>query len=269
MANEPAPSEHSRPPKNAWNPKLYESSHSYVWQLAADVLALLAPRAGERILDLGCGPGQLTSRIAESGATVVGMDASAGMVEQARANYPDLAFRVGDAREFTVDAPFDAVFSNAVLHWVIEAEAAVRRIAAVLRPGGRFVAEFGGKGNIARVLAELRPILAEHGYPLRLPWFFPSIGEYAAILERNGLEVRSAALVDRPTPLNEGENGLRGWIEVFGQPLLAEIPAVERPAVLAELETRLRPTLFRDGAWSIDYRRLRVRAERLGSAMTE
>jgi SAM-dependent methyltransferase len=144
---------------NAWNAEQYEGGHSYVWQFGGRLVELLAPRAGQRILDLGCGTGQLTAEIAAAGAEVVGLDSSPEMLGQARQNYPHLKFVLADATSFRLDQDFDAVFSNAALHWVKNAEAAVRSIASALRPGGRFVAEFGGAGNIVQILAAAAPPL--------------------------------------------------------------------------------------------------------------
>src|SRR5258708_1506630 len=131
-----------------WNPGLYESSHSFVWEYGRDLIGLLAPQPGERILDVGCGTGQLTAEIARSGAHVVGIDSSSRMIEQARGNFPDLRFELQDVCTIEYRAEFDAVFSNAALHWVLRAEDAARAIAQALRPSGRFVAELGGHGNI-------------------------------------------------------------------------------------------------------------------------
>jgi len=245
----------------AWDPRLYEQRHSFVWQLGAELLDWIEPRAGERILDLGCGTGQLTARIAESGAEVVGLDNSQEMVALARAALPNLQIILADAARFRLDQPFDAVFSNAVLHWVKEASAAACSIAAALRPGGRFVAEFGGKGNCRMLLEGLRVVAARHGYRVESPWYFPSIADYTKVLEEAGLDAADARLFDRDTQL-EGIDGLRNWLRMFGQPLLAHVPAEARERFLAELETELRPRLFRGGQWFMDYRRLRVKAFR-------
>src|SRR5688572_11002406 len=131
----------------AWSPQLYEGQHSFVWKYGADLLPLLAPQPGERIIDLGCGTGRLTAQIAESGAEVIGVDRSPEMIGQARQNFPKLRFLLADIASFESPEPADAVFSNAALHWVTDAEAAARNVARSLRPGGRFVAEFGGKRN--------------------------------------------------------------------------------------------------------------------------
>jgi trans-aconitate methyltransferase len=252
-----------------WDPALYDSKHSFVWKYGLELIELLAPQRGERILDLGCGTGHLTNQIAVSGAAVTGLDISQAMIEQARQNYPDLEFVQGDAAAFAFTQPFDAVFSNAALHWIKRPEAVVECIARSLKPGGRFVAEFGGKGNIAAIHAALRAALrrALQGLDLKRteewnPWYYPSVGEYATLLERHGLAVRYATLFDRPTPLEEGERGLRLWLEMFAGDLLDTLAPSQREDVIHSVEEELRPAQFRDGAWYADYARIRVMARR-------
>jgi trans-aconitate methyltransferase len=248
-----------------WNAKDYDQSYSFVWKYGADLIELLAPQPGERILDLGCGTGHLTARIAEMGAEVTGMDSSEEMVEKARGNYPNLSFERMDARSLPFAAEFDAVFSNAVLHWVKPPEQAVASIAKALRPGGRFVAEFGGKGNIKAIVDAVTESLHAAGVSNAgdlNPWYFPSIPEYSTLLERSGLETASAWLFDRLTPLEKGEAGMAGWLEMFGAAFLQAVPPERREAVIAEAEERMRPALFREGVWHADYRRLRVVAVR-------
>jgi len=240
---------------------LYEARHSFVWNLAADLIPLLNPQPNERILDIGCGTGQLTAKIADFGATVLGLDRSPEMIGQARQNYPNLEFKLAEAGSFSVPGSFDAVFSNAVLHWIPEAEQVIRNIASCLRPGGRFVAEFGGKRNVARLLEAAKPALERRGFAYANPWYFPSVAEYAALLERNGFEVRAAWHFDRLTPLDEGEDAMRDWIEMFGFVLLASAPKAEWAAIAHEIEATLRPELYIDARWHLDYVRLRVIAE--------
>jgi len=146
-----------------WNATTYQAKHSYVWQHGASLLAQLAPQAGEQILDLGCGTGQLTAALAASGADVVGIDNDRAMIHQAQRNYPELTFQVADAANFQLPMPFDAVFSNAVLHWVPQAAAAARCVATALKPGGRFVAELGGAGNVQTILAALGNVSGKEG----------------------------------------------------------------------------------------------------------
>lgn len=244
-----------------WDPDRYQTSHRYVWQKAADLLELLAPHEGERILDVGCGTAQLTAQIAARGCDVLGIDRSREMIEQAKRNCPDLRFEIADVTTFTSDVPFDAVFSNATLHWVKPPEAAAARIFAALKPRGRFVAEFGGHGNIGRIRQALRVALRDVAgldFDQLNPWFFPSVGEYAAILERRGFEVSFATLFDRPTPLEHGEAGMADWLRMFGASLLDAVEPAQRRAVLDAACADARTDLFEDGTWYADYRRLRV-----------
>src|SRR5262245_49565755 len=249
------PSPPATPP---WNADLYDKSHSFVWKFGAALLQLLEPKPGERILDLGCGTGALTAQIAAAGAEVVGIDSSSEMIDQARRSFPQLQSSLADSRTFALDEKFDAVFSNAVLHWVKEPEQALARIRAALKSGGRFVAEFGGRGNTLKLADGLRRQAVAFGVTgYETPWYYPGIAEYSAILERHGFEVTFATLFDRPTAL-EGEDGLRKWFEMFGGSLLERLSPDDRQACLAALETELRPTLYRDGTWFADYRRLRI-----------
>lgn len=243
---------------STWDAALYDQKHSFVFEYGKDIVALLAPQAAERILDLGCGTGHLTQQIAGAGAQVTGIDASASMIATAKQTYPALNFAVAEATQFSYAEPFDAVFSNAVLHWIPDADAVAERIAHALKPGGRFVAEFGGKGNIQTIVDAARAVIREqlqietaHG------WYYPSIGEYAAVLERHGLEVRSAALFDRQTRL-VGERGMHNWLDMFGARMLREVPPERMAGIIDALVERLKPALYRDGVWYADYRRLRV-----------
>jgi trans-aconitate methyltransferase len=251
-----------KPPDTRWDARLYDDKHSFVWKHGAALLDLLAPQPGERILDLGCGTGHLTAQIAATGASVIGIDSAPAMIDEARHTYPALTFNVGDARDFSFPEPFDAIFSNAVLHWIKEPERVLACVSRALRPQGRFVAEFGGKGNVRRISDALLRTVADLGLgPIELPWYYPSVGEYAGLLEKHGLEVTYAVLFDRPTPL-EGEDGLRHWIEMFAHSVLNIVPEERRSDFLRRVEELLRPQLFRDGTWFADYRRLRVVARR-------
>ena len=247
-----------------WDAALYDDRHGFVHRLGAGVVDLLAPQPGERILDLGCGTGPLTRRIADAGADVIGVDASPAMVERARAAYPDLHFDVADATTMAFERPFDAIFSNAVLHWVRPPEAAIARMFSALRPGGRVVLEMGGRGNVAGVLAAAaaggREVRVDLIAPLDVN-YFPSIGEYAGLLEAGGFAVELAMLFDRPTPL-EGAEGLRDWLRMFRPAAVEAVPPERHEHFFAAAERAAQDALFRDGQWQADYRRLRVRAVR-------
>ena len=233
-------------PVKDWDVERYEAGHSYVWTFGRGVIEWLNPQAGERILDAGCGAGQLTAEIAAAGATVLGIDSAPSMVAQARLSYPKLQFALADLMAFKASEPFDAVFSNAVLHWVRPPESAAKAMAAALHPGGRLVVEFGGHGNVARI----QDALGEH----RNPWYFPSIAEYAKVLESAGLEPVQAVLFDRPTRI-EGEGGLDDWFEMY-------LPALD-PFIRKSAVEHLKPGMYDGSAWTLDYRRLRVQARKL------
>jgi trans-aconitate methyltransferase len=249
--------DHSGSIDKGWDARSYQDRHSYVFKHGEGLVELLDPEPGETILDLGCGSGQLTAKIAEAGALVSGIDLSPDMIAQAHSNYPAIEFRVADATSFVVDDSVDAVFSNAVLHWVNDAAAAIARVHAALKPGGRFVLEMGGNGNTRTLLAAVRDVAEKFGETLRNPWFYPSVGEYSALLESAGFEVRFATLFDRPTTV-PGENGLDDWLLMFGGKLFAGIDEEKQREIRREVADRLRPVMFRDGDWIVDYRRLRV-----------
>jgi len=246
-----------------WNSTLYDARHNYVSRYGEDLIGLLAPKPGERILDLGCGTGHLARKIADAGAEVVGLDSSPEMIEQATRAYPDLQFVLADATNFHFDHPFDAVFSNAALHWIPAADKVVACVWDALKPDGRFVAEFGGRGNIRAVEAAIHGALASVGRAdLGLVrYYFPSVGEYTTLLEKQGFRVTFAAHYDRPTPV-EGEDGLRSWLQMFGSNILQALDDSTRETFLRQVEDRLRPTLYHDGIWYVDYVRLRVVAIR-------
>ncbi|MBI5281427.1 MAG: methyltransferase domain-containing protein [Candidatus Solibacter usitatus] len=246
-----------------WNASLYDQRHSFVWRSGEDLIALLDPQPGERILDAGCGTGQLTEKLAASGALVTGIDSSAAMLEQARIVCPQGAFVQADLLEFEGRGEFDGVFSNAVLHWIRPPERAAQRMYAALKPGGRLVIEMGGTGNAATLVGAVNAILAEEGQPAREPWYFPGIGEYSHVLEEAGFEVVYAMLFDRMTPLEGGEEGLDNWLKVFGGPLLDGEPQW-RASALERVREAVRPRLFDpdSAAWRVDYRRLRIAARK-------
>jgi len=241
-----------------WDPERYAVHAGFVPELGEIVLEMLAPAPGERILDLGCGDGVLTERIAAAGAEVVAVDRSPDMVATTAVRGFDA--RVVDGEALPFDAEFDAVFSNAALHWMTRQDAVVAGVARALRPGGRFVAELGGHGCVAAITTALVATLARRGVDgnARRPWYFPTAEEHAELLEGHGFVVDDIALVPRLTRL-PGE--LTDWLETFAPPFLDGLDGTARAAVLAETAELLRPALWsaRTG-WTADYVRLRFAA---------
>ena len=242
-----------------WDARRYATHARFVADLGMPVLELLAPRPGERILDLGCGDGVLTRKLAELGCTVVGVDASPDMVRQAKALGVDA--RLADGADLDFEAEFDAVFSNAALHWMsAEPDRVIQGVARALRPGGRFVGEFGGHGNVAAIIVALLAVLGRRGIDgTELdPWFFPTPTEYRDRLEAQGFAVERIDLIPRPTPL---PTGMAAWLATFADPFLRSIPHAQREQVRAEAVELLRPVLEdKSGAWTADYVRLRFAA---------
>jgi len=253
--------------EKTWNTALYDGKNAFVWKHGRGVVELLAPQPGERILDLGCGTGHLTNQIAAAGAEVIGMDKSQSMIEEARRLYPSLRFEIADATNFHFDKPFDAVFSNAAIHWMKDQPAVARCIWDALKPGGRFVAEFGGKGNIRAIRSALNDAVAAAGETINAEPFaryYPSVGEYASLLEALGFRVTFATHFDRPTKLDEEANGLRNWLFTFADNVIESLPEDKRENVIAQVERELKPTLFQEGSWFADYRRIRIVAVKQG-----
>lgn len=247
-----------------WDSDLYKDKHAFVFKYGEDVLQLLDPQPGERILDVGCGTGDLTQLIAEAGARPVGIDSSAAMIGTASARFPGVEFKVADAADFYFENAFDAIFSNAALHWVRDAEGAVICMSRVLKPGGRFVVEMGGKGNIAHLTAgiadavrEIACVEPDQGR------HYPSISEYTSLLEHHGMVVSAAWLFERPTVLSDGERGLRNWINQFEQAVFKDFSEDQREAIIRLAEVKLRDQLFDDGYWVADYKRLRIVAHKI------
>lgn len=239
---------------HTWSPTDYQLHAGFVPVLGASILARLSPQAGERILDLGCGDGVLTQDLVASGADVVAVDASPQMVAAAVSR--GLAAREMDGRALTFTAEFDAVFSNAVLHWIPEADAVLAGVARALEPGGRFVAEFGGHGNVAAIVVALRAAFARHGLVFRSPWYYPSPEEYGARLDANGFSVDDIRLVPRPTPL---PTGMLGWLRTFGVSIFSTVPEPLVERVEQDVLELLRPALCEaSGRWTADYVRLQV-----------
>ena len=250
--------------ERAWDAGRYDSAHSFLWERGRGVVELLAHVPGERILDLGCGTGHLTAYIAESGAEVVGIDSSEDMVRVASQNYPNILFEVADARSLPYVAEFDAVFSNAVLHWIRPPEAVVESVWRALRPGGRFVAEFGGENNIRTIMTAVGHALhalETRGAEVYKPdMYFPPLDEYDSLLETQGFSVARSTYFARPTPLDGGEEGMSAWLRMFGWDYLSPLSPTQRHEVVAHVEKATRSTLYTNGGWTADYWRIRIEA---------
>jgi trans-aconitate methyltransferase len=244
-----------------WDAARYAANGRFVANLAGEVLSLLDAKPGERILDLGCGDGALTERIATSGAEVIGCDADASML--AAAQLRGLATVEADMRSLPFHGEFDAVFSNAALHWVTDQTSVIRGIHRALKPSGRFVAEMGGLGNIASIRTALSAVLRRFNLDAEEIGgsFYPSDADYRALLEANGFRLVQIALVPRPTLVKAG---MEEWLRTFRSGVLARLPDEEREPVIAEITGLLRPMLCDGGGqWWADYVRLRFHAERV------
>lgn len=243
-----------------WDAALYDQSHSFVSKYGKQILSYLDPKKGEIILDLGCGTGDLTNEILLSGAKVIAVDNSAEMIVTAKSKFPGIEFYQMDARHLKFDFQYDAIFSNAVLHWIPEKEIVIERMYSLLKEHGRIVLEFGGKGNNQQMLAALEDTFAKRGYHNNAAidfWYFPSIGEYAAELEKQNFRVVHARNFDRITPL-KGKDGIKDWFLMFGDNLFVGIPLAEKEDILNEVQDKLRATHFTDGIWNADYKRIQI-----------
>jgi SAM-dependent methyltransferase len=243
--------------RQTWSAATYDEHARFVSDLAGGVIDWLKPKAGERILDLGCGDGVLTAELAKSGARVVGVDASENFVHACQAQGLDV--RVMDGEALSFDSEFNAVFSNAALHWMTRPERVIAGVARALKPKGRFVAEFGGHGNVAAITTALHAMALRHGKDARLahPWFFPSVEIYRAMLEAQGFAVARIALIPRPTPL---KTGMASWLRLFNAPFFTEFGDGFEAAVKEAEETLRFALCDAEGNWTADYVRLRVEA---------
>lgn len=257
-----------------WDVDRYQDQHSFVWEYGSSLIDLVfnddddddngdehsQPKLD--ILDVGCGSGELTAQLAERGV-VTGLDADLSMVASAERQYPHVSFVHADVRDFDLgQEAFDVVFSNAALHWVppSDVDGAIQCMSRALRPGGKFVVEFGGQGNVHTIVQALE----ERMEGVSSPWYFPSIADFTARLERVGIETTMASLYDRPTPLTDGPEGLKNWLRMFGNTFWKDLPAgTDIDGILDDISDRVRPSLWDGKTWQADYRRLRVIGHKL------
>ncbi|WP_080903043.1 trans-aconitate 2-methyltransferase [Parabacteroides sp. Marseille-P3160] len=245
-----------------WDAQEYSHDFSFVHHYGEDVLKLLDIHPGDTVIDLGCGNGALTMRLSEMGAHAIGIDASSEMLEMANSHYPELVFRQADALNFTVEEPAEALFSNAVFHWIDKDKQGMlmTQINRALKLRGQLVCEFGGKGCAGKVHEALQKSFKKRGMDYTIPFYFPSIGEYTALMEQFGFKVVYAILFDRPTRCQNKESGLRNWIRMFDKVPFQQVDADIQEAIIAETEQELRNILFHDGDWFVDYVRIRIKA---------
>ncbi len=242
----------------AWNPEKYDREFAFVSSYGEDLLRLLRPMSNEHILDLGCGTGQLTELISKSVSKITGLDNSPEMIEAARKKYPEIDFVHADAAYFDLGFRFDAIFSNAALHWVLAYRSCIESMYRHLKPGGRLVLEMGGKGNINNILLPLRSVLHKYGYTSQSslkPWYFPSIGEYSTALESEGFRVTLAYHFDRPTEL---KGDITRWLDMFARDFFKEIPSADVGKIKKEVQQLAKVNCYKKGRWYADYKRLRI-----------
>ena len=247
-----------------WNAKSYETGFSFVPRYGEDVMNLITVPKGSRAVALGCGNGTLTRILADRGYRVTGIDDSQEMITLARETYPDLLFRKENALAFKLEEKTDLIFSNAVFHWIDAAdqETLLENVSQNLVPGGELVCELGGYGCAEAVHSTLETCFHERGLAYPRTFYFPTVGEYAPLLEKHGLRVEFAALFDRPTP-QKTEDGLTDWINMFVKKPFEGMDDGTKAEILRETNKRLESVLHVDGKWIIDYMRIRIRARKV------
>ncbi|CAM4420718.1 class I SAM-dependent methyltransferase [Zobellia nedashkovskayae] len=244
-----------------WKPELYNEKHSFVYNYGENLIELLDPKENERILDLGCGSGQLTFKINELAKETIGIDKSAEMIADAKSKFPNIEFQVKDAENFKFDKKFDSIFSNATLHWVKNYKNSIKCMYENLKSNGKIVVEFGGKGNVQTIVKQLRDSLKSRDYikqsELNL-WYFPSIGEYSTELELAGFRVLFAEHYNRPTELADENSGIKDWISMFAESFFIGVAENHIEEIKNEVQESIKEKCLIDGKWFADYKRIRV-----------
>lgn len=241
-----------------WNSDLYDNKHSFVAEYGKSMIDLVNVRKNQKILDLGCGTGVLTNELAKKGATVIGIDSSTDMIKKAKSNYTKLTFQVADATNLAFKNYFDTVFSNAVFHWIPNQEKLLYSIYNSLQDNGKLICEFGAKNNVYKIQTAFEKALKKNGYSYCSEFFFPSKEEYKLLLEQTGFEIEHIIEYDRPTPLADGEKGLRNWMCQFFASYLSNIPHKEMEQILFETEKICKNSIWEDNQWIADYRRIQI-----------
>jgi trans-aconitate methyltransferase len=244
-----------------WKPELYNNKHSFVYNYGQDLIKLLEPKASERILDLGCGSGQLTFKINELSKETIGIDKSKEMIEDAKSKFKNIEFQVGDAGNFEFNEKFDSIFSNATLHWVKDYKNAIKCMYENLKSNGKIVLEFGGKGNVQIIVDQLRDSLRTRNYLKQSDldlWYFPSIGEYSTELESVGFRVLLAEHYDRPTELADEKSGIKDWISMFAESFFKDVSYNHIEEIKNEVQKKVKEKCLKNGKWFADYKRIRI-----------
>lgn len=245
--------------KNYWDSNNYTDNFQFVHKYGEELIDLLTVPEDSFVVDLGCGNGAITEKLSTVGFRVLGVDSSEEMIKKAKELHPNQNFRLDDACEFKLEEKADAVFSNAVFHWIDNHDRLIENISANLKSGGEFVFEFGGKGNADSVHFALEKAFSSFGLKYTNDLNFRSIGEFAPLLEKHGFVVRYALLFDRPTE-QIGENGLENWINMFLGSAFDGIDADTKKEIIAQVVSDCRPKLFVNGKWYLDYVRIRMKA---------
>lgn len=245
-----------------WDAQLYNDKHDFVSEYGRSLVDLVPCDAGQVVLDLGCGTGDLTKALAEKSGQAVGVDGSGDMIRLARNRFPEIEFHVKDACGLAWRERFDIVFSNAVFHWIPDQRRLLEAVRGALKPGGKLICEFGAAGNIARIQDAFATALREVGHDFASPFYFPEADEYGGVLEESRLVPESVVVYERPTPLKGGASGLRDWVTQFFAGDMDKLSHAEREAVHGLMLGRLADALWDGGQWVADYRRIRVIAVR-------
>jgi ubiquinone/menaquinone biosynthesis C-methylase UbiE len=257
-----------------WQAHQYDFNHGFVSEYGKELISILNPQKGQNILDLGCGTADITRVIKDTGANVIGIDSSIEMLEQGKVKYPELDLRCVDVLDMDYRNQFDSIISNAALHWVHDSVTAVKNMNRALKLGGHVVLEFGGHGNISNIQASITNVLYNLGYKensRRKIWYFPTIGQYASILEDNGFNVTTALLYKRPTLL-EGEMGMENWIRQFAsgyfdnlyeEQIASVMECITEGSKKRGYQSNLHGSNYKDGMWMADYVRLRIVATKV------
>ncbi len=244
-----------------WNPELYNEKHSFVYDYGQNLVELLDPKKNERILDLGCGSGQLTFIINELAKETIGIDKSPEMITDAKLKFKNIEFQICDAENFRFNEKFDSIFSNATLHWVKNYKNAIKCMFENLKSDGKIILEFGGKGNVQTIVNQLKNSLSKRGYSeqseLEL-WYFPSIGEYSTELESAGFRVLLAEHYNRPTELADEESGIKDWISMFAESFFKDVSSNHIEEIKKEVQEKMKEKCLINGKWFADYKRIRI-----------